>query len=413
MAENNEYLCALSAFAVRSTGCTNTAPIAAKSIELMKNRYFASPLPMTLTVGILESDVPEIQAHVSRGKMLLLSAEEYFMAFWSAAAEGMSADPDSWSAAIRMSSATIKVADSIEALWNLATCLRENATEDHAALGRTGYQRIYDLILVKQQEEQGRSAKLTPAALAKIYNDRVKVASSAAEPVNPSLADMAVTVHDRALCIPAVQACVREMEEYRHDSIFCHISKMQTIVEKARTPDRIEWTFLMLADSFKAGNLLPEAIGLRALQGRAKNAGGMGTVDVVCFKKSLCHYLCHTWAPENSVAEAVVLKLQEITASPMVWRKHQGYPNSPNLPDVTWRGGWPSSGDELLALVEDTAIFDLPAHTVLEPLLASLRLLLRLLLSLSVRQCVPVRQWWRECVAHARMRVRACVWVHM
>eukprot|EP00969_Alexandrium_andersonii_P340893 15067684-Alexandrium_andersonii.AAC.1 len=85
---------------------------------------------------------------------------------------------------------------------------------------------------------------------------------------------MAVTVHDRALSIPAVQACVREMEEYRRDSIFCHISK------KARTPERIEWTFLMLADSSKAGNLLPEALSFRALQGRAKDAGGMGTVDV-------------------------------------------------------------------------------------------------------------------------------------
>eukprot|EP00969_Alexandrium_andersonii_P295570 13065246-Alexandrium_andersonii.AAC.1 len=60
----------------------------------MKNRYFAIPSPMTLTVGILESDVPELQAHVSQGKLLLLSAEEYFMAFWSAAAEGMSVDPE-------------------------------------------------------------------------------------------------------------------------------------------------------------------------------------------------------------------------------------------------------------------------------------------------------------------------------
>eukprot|EP00969_Alexandrium_andersonii_P099434 4387434-Alexandrium_andersonii.AAC.1 len=137
----------------------------------------------------------------------------------------MSEDPDSWASAIRMSSAAIKAADSVEALRNLATCLRENAADDNAALGRTGYQRICDLILVKQQEEQGRSRKLTPAALAKVYNERVKVASSAAEPVNQSLADTAVTVHERALSIPAAQACVREMEEHRHDRIFCHISK--------------------------------------------------------------------------------------------------------------------------------------------------------------------------------------------
>jgi hypothetical protein len=168
--------------------------------------------------------------------------------------------------------------------WNKASNLRELISDTHAPLGKTALGRIYELIYFKKQPEakQIRSGRVTPNVLCKGCNDSIKVAVSA-EPVSERVCDMAVTIYDRALSLPGVKEVLKDQDELRHNSVFSSVNKMQAIIEKARLPELINWSFSLIAAFSLAGILGNdnEAVSLRAMQGRTRNCHGFGTINII------------------------------------------------------------------------------------------------------------------------------------
>ncbi len=99
-----------------------------------------------------------------------------------------------------------------------------------------------------------------------------------------------------------------------------------------------------------------DKVSLRALQGRTRNTQGVGTVELLCFKSQLVSHLTRTFAANAKLEETPTKTLAAYAEDPYTWFGHYGWPKSQDLPDQTWRGGWPPSSDRMAKLIDD-AIF--------------------------------------------------------
>ena len=132
-----------------------------------------------------------------------------------------------------------------------AVSLRNKVAADYSGLARTTFQEVCEICLFKQRAEATQGKALTNAAVASAYNEAAKRAETQEE-LTETFVDSALSVWSRACSIPVVLQCLKQCDEdYGHRSIFNSITKLQTIVSKAKTPDNIKWSFLMLEDRFR------------------------------------------------------------------------------------------------------------------------------------------------------------------
>lgn len=336
--EPYQYTCSASIFSVRMNCAPNPSPISNSSIKIMRERLFGQgAAPLTITAGILSSDVQNVKSVVEGGQLVILSPEELLMAFFEEFKDHKG--DEGWEKAARSTRLTICSLDEEKDFLHMASNEREAISDSHTALGKTALQRIYELIYFKKKLQETMKGKVTPKVLAKEFNDHIQIAVSA-EKVTDNVCDMALTVYARALSLPGVKEVLRDQDEMRHDSVFNSMSKMQAIIEKAKTPEHIIWSFRLMAAWRQSGvlSLDSDATSLRALQGRARNSNGYGTVDIMCFKLKLAKYLVSNFAAHARLEDKAIASLQAIAFDPFAWRAKYGWPNRTDLPDQTWRG---------------------------------------------------------------------------
>ena len=337
--EPYQYTCSANIFSVRMNCAPNPSPLSNSSIKIMRTRLFGQgAAPLTIMAGILSSDVQNVKSVVEGGQLVILSPEELLMAFWEEFKDHKG--DEGWETAARSTRLTICSLDEDNDFLHMASNEREAISDSHTALGKTALGRIYELIYYKKKLQETIKGKVTPKVLAKEFNDHIQIAVSA-EKVTDNVCDMAMTVHDRALSLPGVKEVLRDQDdELRHDSVFNSMSKMQAIIEKAKTPELIIWSFRLMAAWRQSGvlSLDSDATSLRALQGRARNSSGYGTVDIMCFKLKLAKYLVSSFATHARLEDKAIASLQPIAVDPFAWRAKYGWPNKTDLPDQTWRG---------------------------------------------------------------------------
>ena len=150
----NKHYCAMSLFSIANKS-PNRAPIARASIDIVKNRLFVlsdgsvQPNSIQVTVGIERAS---LQAGTDLAKprvFTLITPEEVLMAFWQMFSQ--STHIPGWRIAALSCTMEIIVFEDDNDAWRLAANKREETTDFHSALGRTGFQRIFDVITLKQK----------------------------------------------------------------------------------------------------------------------------------------------------------------------------------------------------------------------------------------------------------------------
>ena len=148
----NKHVCTMSLFQIANKS-PNRAPIARASIDMLKNRLFVlsdgsvQPASIQVTVGIERGS---LQAGTDLAKprvFTLITPEEVLMAFWLTFSQ--STQLPGWRTAALSCTAEILVFEDDNDAWRLAANKREETTDFHTALGRTGFQRIFDVITLK------------------------------------------------------------------------------------------------------------------------------------------------------------------------------------------------------------------------------------------------------------------------
>ena len=134
--------------------------------------------------------------------------------------------------------------------------------------------------------------------------------------------------------------------------------KLQAIICKAKTPEKIKNVVLQLVDIRKSGFMMQPPTSL-VFEGRAPGCNGKGIVELFMFKTDVAQYILHTWASVNMSrsSQTCIQKMITIFSSVKSYRSHCGYPGKNAQVGMTWRAGWSSQMDELFGLVENV-LFD-------------------------------------------------------
>ena len=331
---------------------SENVPVMWSSVEDMVRQYFSTPasMPDNLTLVCAFTDLKELDKF---GHWKRVSPEELPMAWFHKVAQDIDNNaPDEtlieWRNHMLTTPATLHLVDGLDKIKWMACQIREDI-ESNVTLARTVVQRIYEIIQ-KRTELKCESSK----ELHEMYTKHLRMAKSDAAPSTKGFIDMALTIWDRALCLPSVSKVVLEEEALRNKSVFNSISKMQMIVQKAKTPARIEWTFQLAFDYKKAGYLTNDAFSLRALEGKVPGANGRGLVDMYICKLELKEYLLTDLLRKKNLDSKCLATITDVTKSPDSFRQYSGYKSlDAVIPDLSWRAGWPTSCDLALGLIED------------------------------------------------------------
>lgn len=227
---------------------------------------------------------------------------------------------------------------------------------DFRTMGRTAYQRLFEVEMFRQKKEAALG-KMSAAALAKMYADNVQF-SPGSDPLSAAFIDEALTVFSRALSISSVREAVAWCdEEFSHNSPFNSVYKMSAIIKRAGAPDKIEWCFLGIVDCVQRGLLAKDDITFRSLTG---GSGSKGLVDLLVLKRAMLQHFLQEVVPKMSFPSEVKVAMAEKLSTHENYAKFVApYPSRDGSPvsaaDLSWKGGWSSSADQMLSLVEACA----------------------------------------------------------
>lgn len=227
---------------------------------------------------------------------------------------------------------------------------------DFRTMGRTAYQRLFEVEMFRQKKEAQLGAKTSAGTLAKMYSDNVKFCPGS-DPLSAAFIDEALTVFSRALSISTVRDAVAWCDEaFSHSSPFNSVYKMSAIIKRAGTPDKIEWVFLGIVDLVRRGSLAKEDITFRALTGVS---GSKGLVDLLVLKRQMLQHLFGDTVPSMKFPSDVTVAMAEKLSTHYNYMKFVSpYPSSDGgiiAADMSWKIGWSSSADQMLNFVEACA----------------------------------------------------------
>ena len=243
-----------------------------------------------------------------------------------------------------------------------ATPASQGISADFRTLARTAYQRLFEVELFRRQKEATLGTKLSAAALARLYSEKVQW-SPGNEPFSDSWIDEALTAFTRALCNDRVRNVIAWCDEaFGHSSPFNSVYKMSAVIKRAGTPEKIEWVYLGITDAIRAGLLNCDDFSVRSLVGQG---GTRGLVDLFTMKHGLLKHLLHTTVQSLKFPTSVKAALVDRLGSHESYRKFVApYPvigcGAVEIVDLSWKSGWRNSADQMLSFVEAGASGCLP-----------------------------------------------------
>lgn len=236
-------------------------------------------------------------------------------------------------------------------------CCDQAVCADFRTMGRTAFQRIFEVELFRQHKESSLG-KQSAASLAQLWVDNVRV-SPGSEQFSPAFIDDSLTVYQRALSKEPIRAAVTLCDqEYGHQSPFNSVYKMAAIVKKAVSSEKIEWAYLAVTDLVRGGLLNHDDLSVRSIQG---SGGQRGLVELLVLKRTMLQHFLSEVLDGMNFLPAVKAALREKLASHVAYRKfvnplkHRNEPTEEDegsKVDMSWKAGWPASADLMLALIE-------------------------------------------------------------
>ncbi len=353
LSRTKTYMCAINLLWVDLYFTTSSnIPIQWSTVKELQNYYFRAPagfVQMPIEIAVTEAQV-QSKDYGEPGTWKRVSSEEIIMAWFTAVAsdivDGKSEDIlREWLTHLLTTPATFYCVQA-DIAW-FAEQRRENFSTN-TTLARTTVQRIFDLNNRRAQ----LGSKATPQQVLQLYAANLKTGERS-EAITLSFCEKAFTIWDRALNKPAIQKVVLMQEAYRHDSLFTHSTKMNLIISKARTDENIEFVFQLLHDYFLAGLITKDALGTQALEGKQCGCNGKGLVDLWVYKRTMKNYLLDELMPRRNIPQMCKTAIREVTHDFDTFRNKVGMKHATQLPDLSWKAGWPRSADLMLQLVED------------------------------------------------------------
>ncbi len=125
--------------------------------------------------------------------------------------------------------------------------LREDVSQNHAALRLSALQLIYELVHFKSRHERVHG-KCSSKVIADAYRAGITFAETC-ETVTDSFVDQAMTFDARMLSNDVVATILLDCDDkFGLQTPFNGTTKLQAIVSKARTPEKITWCVASIAD---------------------------------------------------------------------------------------------------------------------------------------------------------------------
>ena len=131
--------------------------------------------------------------------------------------------------------------ESADDLWKKARQLREDVAQTFLTMRLSALQNIYEVEHFKRKCER-LHGKTSATKLTEAFREGITF-SDATEKVTDSFVDMSTTIDARMLSVERIAKVLLAAEtEFSHRSPFDGVTKLQTIISKAKTEDKIFWT---------------------------------------------------------------------------------------------------------------------------------------------------------------------------
>ena len=334
---------------------TPGVPILELGISRLMEHHFSEPSPFPFPLIIAVESVSQ-QPWNHKGGLQRVSPEEVHHAFLLAVARDIvgnveTAKLELWRTVALTTTMRFEVIANDDDIFWRGIQLRELIVTEHKALTRTAFARIWEVARMKERLEGKSKSKLSAQKLAEEWRSKVMMSADSDE-MSDAFIDASLTVFARLLTIPSAKDLIVWCErQYGHSGPLNSVWKLQSIINKARDPPRIQWTVEALVDGFRTQNIDLGEMSIRQLSG-VKKKKLTGLLDVVLFKKDVLDQWLEHQLRTLLVPESVCKVLREKLGSYTSYRAHvTPYADAPG--DGSWKRGWQPSAHLILALVEE------------------------------------------------------------
>ena len=166
------------------------------------------------------------------------------------------------------------------------------------------------------------------------------------ETVTASFVDCAVTVHTRALSVPAIRDIIfAAEEEWGVKTPFHSVYLIEAIIKRAKTEDNIAYACADICMVFRDGTLTH--LSVRDVTG--KGSGGKGVVDLALYKRDIMAHIALVETKKHKIPNDTYDVVKRLASSDNDFLSMLGGSNNPDF-DITWMACLAPSGQMLVRL---------------------------------------------------------------
>ncbi|CAK0907973.1 unnamed protein product, partial [Prorocentrum cordatum] len=332
-------------------------PINVRKINNLVDFYFQTPaqIPIEITLAVDKDEEDPLQR---KGKLVRLSPAEMKDAAIIAVERDVSNGADDevikqWKRVLLSATGVFFAAEHDDDRHFKANQIRENFGENFATMRLSALQRVCDIAEFQARKEK-TTGPIGAKGIAELYRSKLNMAQTS-DKITDGFVDKALTISSRVLNIPKVRKLLQEADGWAHgNNPLDSVTKLQLVVDKAKTAPMIEWSVELILDLAKSGALSAEQCGTRAIEGKLPGQGGKGLVDLMMFKLDLKNYLLSTvldskhW--DSSHKEVIRIAFDSLEST----REKTGHAFNPTFKPVKqgWKAGIPKSADVFINLIE-------------------------------------------------------------
>ena len=324
----------------------------------------------SITPGLLKNQLILVASFATassmpRGHITRLSAEETSHAIVFKVATVLNNSPTAevkkeWLRTLLSAPGVFKRLDNDDDIYAETNSLRQDIAGTARAVEHTARQLCYNVYGFKLKKEQIVKDKVkvvfSAKDIAEFWSKSIRVAQGHEYMKKKSTIDACLTVMDRILKFPEIEKLIVESEEQYAADCWCNsLWKLQEIIYRCGTKDRIHWTISFINDRIASDRLDNKSVTIGSIK-----TGSKSVADVALACRSMKTYLLGPWLEGRHFPGYVKSKAREIFANHVSYRTLWA-PIDGKYTDTTWLFSWPEVGSSLLKLL-DSAIYNSNGH---------------------------------------------------
>ncbi|CAK0817571.1 unnamed protein product [Prorocentrum cordatum] len=331
-------------------------PVNMGQVREIVNYHLKSPpnvFPMNTVFAVDSSDM-DVTKHL--GSLQRLSPIEPQLALLMAIADAVKQQAEDsilskWMQVVLSAPVTFEVVLPGDMRYWRAQNIRQEWIEHGETAQLTVRQWVYDIVGFKAAKEKELEKTLGAKDVSELYEKKMKYARST-EKVKPTFVDNAITVHKRLLSLEASNRClVWADENLMNKSPWNSLYAMHAVVERASTPNKIDWAMMGLTDHYRMDFINLGEFGVSKLRDYRQSY-----VEILNMKYDVKNELLFKWLPRTGIpTEHVTLMQEKMNTFDAVRTYVSSYPGG--VVDTTWQAlisvGGKQSAVSAVTLIEE------------------------------------------------------------